>query len=163
MPPATSAACTMAVTEPLPFVPATWMEVNARSGCPRASQSRAIFSRPSLIPKVSCANSRSSTSARSIFRLKTAATGAGELLHAGGCAFSRKVNRRFGAHEPQRARDDRFQFPPIDHQVEHAVLDQELAALEALRQLLPDRLLDDARAREADERLGFGEVEVAQH
>ena len=31
------AASTIAVTDPLPFVPATWMERNARSGCPSAA------------------------------------------------------------------------------------------------------------------------------
>ena len=52
-----------------------------------------------------------------------------------------------GAHEPQRARDRGLHLAAVDDEVEHAVLDQELAALESLGQLLPDRLLDDARAR----------------
>ena len=65
--------------------------------------------------------------------------------------------------EAQHAGDDVLQLAPIDDDVEHAVLEQELAALEALGQLLPDRLLDDARAGEADERLRLGDVEVAQH
>ena len=36
-------------------------------------------------------------------------------------------------------------------------------ALEAFRQLLADRLLDDARAGEADDRAGLGDVDVAEH
>src|SRR5690606_19880073 len=42
--------------------------------------------------------------------------------------------------------------------VEHAVLEQELAPLEALRELLADGRLDDARTGEADERVGLGDV-----
>src|SRR3546814_19775044 len=47
--------------------------------------------------------------------------------------------------------------------VEHAVLEEELAALKALRQRLAERLLDHAGPREADERLGLGDVHVAAH
>ena len=43
------------------------------------------------------------------------------------------------------------------------LLEQELAALESFRQLLPDRLLDDARAGEADQRFRLGDVQVAEH
>src|SRR5260221_1580117 len=46
--------------------------------------------------------------------------------------------------------------------IDHAVLEQELAPLEALGELLPDRRLDDARAREADERAGLRDVDVAE-
>ena len=40
-----------------------------------------------------------------------------------------------------------LQLAAIDDHVDHAVLDEELRALEALGQLLADRLLDDPRAR----------------
>ena len=40
---------------------------------------------------------------------------------------------------------------------------QKLAALKAFRQFLADRLLDDARTRETDQRAGLGDVQVAQH
>ena len=56
-----------------------------------------------------------------------------------------------------------LELAPIDDHVQHAVLEEELAALEALGQLLPDGLLDDARAGEADQRLRLGDVHVAQH
>ena len=67
------------------------------------------------------------------------------------------------AHEAQRVGDRRFHLAPIDDEVEHALLEQELAALESLGQLLPDRLLDDARSGEADQRLRLGDVEIAEH
>ena len=49
------------------------------------------------------------------------------------------------------------------HHVEHAVLEQELGALEALRQRLADGLLDHPRSGEADQRAGLGDVDVAEH
>ena len=52
---------------------------------------------------------------------------------------------------------------PVDDHVERAVLEQELAALEAFRQGLAHGLLDDARPGEADQRLRLGDVEVAEH
>ena len=48
-----------------------------------------------------------------------------------------------------------------DDPVDEAVAEQELGALEALRQLLRDRPGRDARAGEADERLRLGDVDVA--
>jgi hypothetical protein len=50
-----------------------------------------------------------------------------------------------------------------DDRVEEAVGEQEFGALEAFGELLADGLLDDAGAGEADERAGFGDVEVAEH
>src|SRR5436190_960636 len=41
----------------------------------------------------------------------------------------------------------------VDDEVDHPVLEQELAALEAVGELLPDGLLDHARPGEADQRL----------
>ena len=43
------------------------------------------------------------------------------------------------------------------------MLQQKFAALETFRQLLPDALLDDARAGETDERAGLADVQIAQH
>jgi hypothetical protein len=51
---------------------------------------------------------------------------------------------------------------PVNDEVDHPVVAQELRALEAVWQLLADRLLDDARAREADERAGLGDVQLAE-
>ena len=58
---------------------------------------------------------------------------------------------------------DRLHLAPIDDQIEHALLEQELDSLKALGQLLTDRLLDDARPGEADQRLRFGDVQIAEH
>ena len=70
---------------------------------------------------------------------------------------------RRGRPPNRRTRDDHvLQLAPIDDHVEHAVLEQELAALKALGQLLADRLLDDARAGKADQRLRLGDVDVAR-
>jgi hypothetical protein len=43
------------------------------------------------------------------------------------------------------------------------VLEQELGGLEALGQVLPERLLDHARPGEADHRAGLREDQVAEH
>jgi hypothetical protein len=65
--------------------------------------------------------------------------------------------------DSEDAADGVLQLAAIDHHVEHAVLEQELAALKALGELLTDRLLDDPRAGKADERLRLGDVHVAEH
>jgi hypothetical protein len=54
------------------------------------------------------------------------------------------------------------QVRPLDHRVHEAVLELELGALEPLGQLGADGLLDDARPRKADERLGLGENYVSE-
>src|SRR5438128_714484 len=46
--------------------------------------------------------------------------------------------------------------------VEHAALEKRFRPLEAWRRLLAERLLDHARAREADQRARLGEVDVAE-
>src|SRR5206468_5269952 len=50
----------------------------------------------------------------------------------------------------------------LDDAVDHALLDEELRALEALGELLADGLLDDPRPGEADQRVGLGEDHVAE-
>src|SRR5207237_5225762 len=140
MPAATSAACTIAVTDPLPLVPATCSERKDRCGWPSASQSSRMFSSPSLMPKVSSAKS---------------------LFSSDGYLFNGRGDLR--AHEAERARDRRLHLAAIDDEIEHAVLEQELAALEAFRQLLTDGLLDDARPRESDQRFRLRDVQVAEH
>ncbi len=47
--------------------------------------------------------------------------------------------------------------------IDHAVLQEIFGALEPLGQLLADRLLDDPRAGEADDRARLGDGDVAQH
>ena len=97
-----------------------------------------MLSRPSLMPNCSSAKSRSTRSQ------------CAERWRHRGMKRSARAMRR-------------LQLAPVDDQVEHAALEQELAALEAVGQLLADGLLDDARPGEADQRLRLGDVEVAQH
>src|SRR5688572_17017681 len=146
MPAATSAACAIAVTDPLPLVPATWSETNVRSGWPSAVHRREMLSSPSLIPNVSSAKRRSSTSAWRVG------------IYGGGDRH-RRLDDGSGlrAHELEHAGEDVLHLTAVDDQIDHAVVDEKLAALEPFGQLLPDRLLDDARSGEADERLRFGD------
>ena len=55
-PAALSAASTIATTEPLPFVPATCTDWNARSGWPSRATIVEMLSRPNLIPNFSRPN-----------------------------------------------------------------------------------------------------------
>src|SRR5688572_25818863 len=136
----------MAVTEPLPLVPATWMAAQASCGRPSASVRVRMLSRPSLMPYCSRAKRRARTRS-------SAKRSSGVATRLGGGR----------THEAQRAGDGRLQLAPIDDQIQHAVFEEELAALEALGQLLANGLLDDARTGKADQRLGLGDVEIAQH
>ena len=47
--------------------------------------------------------------------------------------------------------------------VDHALFQKIFRALEAFRQFLADRLLDHARSGKADERVGLGDMDIAQH
>src|SRR5689334_22059862 len=99
-----------------------------------------MFSRPNFMPRRS--------------RLKIHETASVGL--APGSGGSRRRSRDGGWHElgtcfaaggkAQQPRQRVLELAAIDDHVEHAVLEQELAALEAFRQLLPDRLLDDPGA-----------------
>ena len=51
----------------------------------------------------------------------------------------------------------------MDDQIEHSVIEKEFGCLEARRQDLADRLLDDAGTGETDQRRRFGDQDVAQH
>src|SRR5690606_16338890 len=51
---------------------------------------------------------------------------------------------------------------PADDAIDHAVLEQELAALKALGQLLTDGLLDHPRPREADQRARLGDDQITE-
>jgi len=51
----------------------------------------------------------------------------------------------------------------MHHHVDHAMVVEILGALEAVGKLLANGLLDDTRASEANQRAGFGDVNVAEH
>src|SRR3546814_15522039 len=53
-----------------------------------------------------------------------------------------------GEEQPQALGQRGLHLGAVDDEVEHAVLEQELRALESLRQRLADRLLDDARSEQ---------------
>jgi len=55
-PAAWSAASIIAVTEPLPFVPAMWTDLKERSGCPSCPAIAVMLSSPNLIPNCSRPN-----------------------------------------------------------------------------------------------------------
>ncbi len=62
------------------------------------------------------------------------------------------------------AEDERhclLQLTPIDDTINHAVLEQELPTLKSLRQLLFDGLFDHSGPGKSNERVGFGDVYVA--
>jgi hypothetical protein len=57
----------------------------------------------------------------------------------------------------------RFHLAAIDDQIEHAMLEEELAALEPIWQLLPNGLLDNAGPCIADQRARLGDIQVTEH
>ena len=52
---------------------------------------------------------------------------------------------------------------PVHHHVHHAVLVEIFGALEPVRKLLANGLLDDARTGETDQRARLGDLHVAEH
>ncbi len=77
-------------------------------------------------------------------------------------AWTRRQRRRLGQQAAETGKR-RAQIVAMHHHVDHAVLLQIFGALEAFRQLLADGLLDHARAGEADQRAGLGDMHVAEH
>src|SRR5262245_19367229 len=70
---------------------------------------------------------------------------------------------RLIGEERENAAERVLEFAPLDDQVELAVREQEFRPLEPLGKRLPDRLGDDTRPSEPDERARLGEGDVAQH
>ena len=66
-------------------------------------------------------------------------------------------------HEVERANQKCLQLATVYHGIQHSMLKQKFAALEALRQLLSDGLLNHARAGKSDERARLGNVQIAKH
>ncbi len=66
-------------------------------------------------------------------------------------------------HEIERPAQVVLQLAPIDDRIEHAMFEQKLRPLKTLRQLLPDRLLNDAGPGEGDERPRLGNIQITQH
>ncbi len=69
--------------------------------------------------------------------------------------------RGLAVEHGEQHREAVAQLAAVHDQVDRALLEQELGALEAFRQLLAHGLLDHARAGEADQRVGLGDDHVA--
>src|SRR5262249_6007683 len=132
-------ASIMAAVEPLPLVPPTCTTGYAACGSPSARAGRSRRARSRSTPRRARANSRASA-----------------------CASAGPAPRAPG-QRAQEARQLAFEIAPMHDEVEHAVLEQELGALESVGQLLTDGLLDDAGAGEADQRPRLGHDDVAEH
>ena len=81
-------------------------------------------------------------------------------------AWRRQVAAHRGRHVQQHPHDgDQFlaQLGPLGHPVQHAVIQQVFGALKAFGQLFADRLFDHPWPGKADQRIGLGDVNVAQH
>ena len=68
--------------------------------------------------------------------------------------------RRRRAAQAQKMGDRGPELVPRDDRIDEPVLEHELGGLEPLRELLLDRLLDDAAAGEADQCAGLGQDKV---
>src|SRR5260221_3965782 len=124
------AASTIAVTDPLPLVPAMCTDRNARSGCPSASTMALMLSRPNLMPNCSSPNSQ----ARESDNTTQLCPRCGLFVHALAPRPTRRCagGWRRPAHESQRVGDGRLHLAPVDDQVQHAFLEQELRSLKPL-------------------------------
>src|SRR5262245_63266915 len=70
---------------------------------------------------------------------------------------------RLGGEERENAAERLLEVAPLDDHVELAVREQEFRALESLGERLTDRLGDDPRSRESDQRARLGHDHVAEH
>src|SRR5438270_5276401 len=70
---------------------------------------------------------------------------------------------RVWCHKVQRTADISLHFFAVDDGIEHAVFEEEFAALESGWKFLADSLFDYAWAGEAYQRARFGNVEISEH
>src|SRR5262245_48860605 len=150
MPAAESAVAAIAVTDPLPFVPATITEVKAVWGSPSARQSVRMFSSPSLMPccsrldrKAQASPAGGSATATRVRWLSPRGGGGGlRVERGGGRAGIGRCSRRAGGglcrggadaeHEAERVGERGFERAAVDDEIDHPVLEEEFAPLEAL-------------------------------
>ena len=84
----------------------------------------------------------------------------------GGAAVRQRLSRlqrRSLLQQSQQLRDALAHVAAVDDHVQPAVLEQKLAALEALGQRLAHGLLNHARTGKADQRARLGDIQVAEH
>src|SRR5690606_13069537 len=132
-----ASASSVATQLPLPLVPPTVTMRYGGSRRPITPSTARTRSRPRSISRGCSRSCQASQAARSLPAKRRPA-----LL----------LQRPAGEHG-QEARDGVAHLAPVHDHVEGAVLEEELAALETLRQGFAHRLLDDARPGEADQRL----------
>src|SRR5258705_1428194 len=125
----------MVVVEPLPLVPAINTERKARSGWPRWSIRAEMFPRPSVIAEGERPRTNLKLGGRSGER-----SGNGRRLRAI-LHFLFRYGNGPRAHEVEHPFEGASQLVARNDHVDHAVLEQELAALEAFREVLSDCLL----------------------
>src|SRR5690606_3291412 len=142
-----ASASSVATQLPLPLVPPTVTMRYGGARNPIAPSTARTRSRPRSISRGCSRSCQASQAARSLSAKRRSA---------------RLLQRPAGEHG-QQARDGVAHLAPVHDHVEGAVLEEELAALEAFRQGLAHGLLDDARAGKANQRLGLGDVDVAEH
>src|SRR5262249_15570101 len=153
-----------AMVEPLPLVPATWITGGSlRCGWPSAARMRHIRSSERSISLGCSAASRATI--ESIWVM-----GLDRLLPRARRSPARRhrqnLRRRPGpglAQEPAQIGERGSQVAARYHHVDHAVIPEILGTLETVGQLLADGLLDHARSGKADERTGFGDLNVTEH
>src|ERR1700720_206198 len=150
-PSALSSAVRCATVEPLPLVPPTVMTGNAGSATPRA-RATAATRVSSMSMLLGCTDSCSVSHSASV-RIGPKGLGAARASGSGG----RQLQQ-----QPQQRRDPVAHLAAVDNHVDGSVVEQEFAALEALRQGFAHGLLDDAGPGEADQRARLGEVQVPE-
>src|SRR5690349_936210 len=123
----------------------------AGSTSPRSMRRRKSAMRAVLASRLEVAATRLETSTSSVSKV------------TGDVAASRSGVGGHSLEQSQHGVQPVAQLPAVDDHVDGALLEQELGALEAFGQLLAHRLLDYARAGEADQRLRLGEHHVADH
>src|SRR5205814_2372249 len=143
------------VTAGTPTVVASSRPPSPTSSTATSTASRAKWSSASAVVASNIVASRRATSVPSA---STPSTTPSSAYVTGGLARLGRLVREEGQDPAQRL----LEVAPVHDQVELPVLEQELRALEALGERLADRLGDDARPGEADERARLGHDHVAE-
>src|SRR5947208_2457364 len=142
----------IAQVEPLPLVPPTVIATGGGGSAMRAATSRTRSS-----PSAIVAGWREEMWASHAPRvLVTWIPDHCPLSRAPRMTCKSRLGHRLALEQGDEARGAVPQLAPVDDHVDRAFFEEELRALESLGQRFAHRRLDDARARESDERAGLG-------